>query len=297
MKARTEKALNSDDDSPLPGTEVHYLRSDHVGDDFKIIVGRPASRGLIAPKVLFMGDPWANFGTAVEITRMLCDAGDLPSLLVVAVGYRVATLQDNYPLRTRDFTPGIDVTTGHDDPTMMGGAPRFLAFLRDELKPWVEERYDVDTTDSTFFGDSLGGLFATYVMLSEPDTFARYGIGSPSLYWDDGAMFVLEATYARDHADLPAKVSFSIGAYENSAGDKHWREQLSADRRAAAEAEASGEPPYDMVADTERMVTLLRGRGYPSLEIDYEVLPGEYHQTAPPLNLSRSLRTLFHAPR
>jgi len=288
--------MNNDDDSPLPGTEVHSLRSDHVGDDFKILVGQPASPGLRPPKVLFMGDPWANFGTAVEITRMLGETGDLPPLLVVAVGYRVATLQDNYPLRTRDFTPGVDVTTGHDDPTMIGGAPRFLAFLRDELLPWVEGRYDVDTNDSTFFGDSLGGLFATYVLLTEPDTFARYAIGSPSLYWGDGAMFELEADYARHHDDLPARVSFSIGAYENSAGDRHWREQLPAARRAAAEAEASGEPPFDMVADSERMVGLLRGRAYPSLELDYEVLPGEYHQTAPPLNLSRSLRTLFDAP-
>jgi hypothetical protein len=50
------------------------------------------------------------------------------------------------------------------------------------------------------------------------------------------------------------------------------------------------------VADIERMVASLRGRGYPSLEIAYEVLPGEYHQTAPPLALSRSLRCLFDAP-
>jgi hypothetical protein len=52
-----------------------------------------------------------------------------------------------------------------------------------------------------------------------------------------------------------------------------------------------------MVADAERMVASLRGRGYPSLEIEFEVWPGEYHQTAPPLALSRSLRYLFDAPR
>ena len=31
--------------------------------------------------------------------------------------------------------------------------------------------------------------------------------------------------------------------------------------------------------------------------IGHEVLAGEYHETAPPLNLSRSLRYLFDAPR
>ena len=51
---------------------------------------------------------------------------------------------------------------------MMGGADRFIAFLHDELKPWLRERFAVDPDDSMFFGDSLGGLFATYVLLSEP---------------------------------------------------------------------------------------------------------------------------------
>ena len=116
-------------------------------------------------------------------------------------------------------------------------------------------------------GDSFGGLFATYALLSEPDTFRRYGIGSPSLYWDDGAMFELEASYARDHTDLDARVFFSIGAYESSVGDARWRTQLPTDRRAEAEAKAIGEPPFDMVGDMERIVASLRGRAYPSLSL------------------------------
>ena len=47
----------------------------------------------------------------------------------------------------------------------------------------------------------------------------------------------------------------------------------------------------------ENMVSALRSRGYPSLQVELEVLPGEYHLTAPPMSLSRSLRYLFDAPR
>jgi uncharacterized protein len=224
---------------------------------------------------------------------------EIPPLLVVAVGYRQATIDENEAVRSRDFTPTVDLTGGHTDPAMMGGASGFLAFLRDELKPRVPERYGVDTDDSAFFGDSLGGMFATYVLLNEPTTFRRYGIGSPSLHWDNGLLFEHEAEYARTHDDLPVKAFFSVGAYENPEGDKRWREQLPPDKRAKAEADAEAElgPPVDMMADLERMVESLRGRGYPSLEIEYEVLPGEYHETAPPLNLSRSVRYLFDAPR
>jgi predicted alpha/beta superfamily hydrolase len=247
--------------------------------------------------VLFMGDAWANFGTAVEAIRLLCLGGDIDSLLVVAAGYRVATIEDNFTLRSRDFTPTVDTASGYSDPATMGGADRFLAFLRNELKPWVRERYDADPDDSAFFGDSLGGLFAAYVLLNEPDTFPRYGIGSPSLYWDNGIMFEQEKAYAQTHDDLAAGVFFSVGAFENSEGDLRWREQLPAEKRANAEKEAEHEPPYDLVADTKRMVAALGGRAYPSLQIDSEILLGEYHHTSPPLNLSRSLRYLFDAPR
>jgi predicted alpha/beta superfamily hydrolase len=250
----------SDDDSPLPDTEVHYIRSEHVGDEFKIFVGHPHSSDTAPPSVLFMGDPWGDFGAAVGITRLLNYTGDLPPLLVVAVGYRVVTIEENEAIRGRDFTPTVDLTQTWGDPAMMGGAARFVAFLRDELKPWVRERHGVDPDDSAFFGYSLGGLFATYVLLNEPATFRRYGIGSPSLDWDKGVVFDHEAAYARTHDDLPAKVFFSVGANENTEGQRRWRAQLPADRRAKAEAQAEGDTPYDTVADVERMVASLRGR-------------------------------------
>lgn len=284
------------DDSPLPDTEVHHLRSEHVGDEFKVLVGHCESPAAAPEAVLFMGDTWANFGTAVEIIRLLRFTEVVPAMLVVGAGYRTTDIGEIEDLRCRDFTPTADAAGGYTDPAKVG-AGRFLSFLRDELKPWVRERYGVDPDDSMFFGDSRGGLFATYVLLSEPTTFRRYGIGSPALGWNQGVMFEHEAEYARSHDDLPARVFFSVGAYENPAGDARFLDQLPADRRAKMEAEAEAYPAEDFVAYAERMVAALRGRAYASLEIECEVLPGEYHETAPPLNLSRSLRYLFGAPR
>jgi predicted alpha/beta superfamily hydrolase len=267
----------SNDESPLPDTEVHYLRSEHVGDEFKILIGHCGSSDSGPPPVLFVSDAACLFGTAVEIVRLLNMMEHLPPLLVVGIGYRVATIQETLELRNRDFTPTVDPNlTGTATWSLMGGASNFLGFLRDELGPWVRERYGVDPHDSAFFGNSSGGIFATYALLSEPSTFRRYGIGSPGLWYDSEDLFEREADYARAHDDLQAKVFFSVGAYENP--DK-------------------SDSEVDLVAYTERMVAVLRGRSYPSLEIECEVQPGEYHPTAPPLNLSRSLRYLFNAPR
>lgn len=287
----------NDDLSPLPGTEVHYLRSEHVGDEFRVVVGHCDASESAPASVLFLGDTWANFGTAVEITRLMRLTGVVPPLLVVGVGYRTADLADVWNLRARDFTPSVPLGPGFEDASMMGGADRFIAFLHDELKPWVRERFGVDPDDSMFFGHSLGGMFAAYALLSHPATFRRYGIGSPSLWWDAGSIFTREEQYARAHADLDARAFFSVGAHETLEGRRRFIDQLPPDRRAQAEAEDAADPPVDMVADCERMVAALRGRAYPSLDVGLEVLAGEYHETAPPLNLSRSLRYLFDAPR
>ena len=108
-------------------------------------------------------------------------------------------------------------------------------------------------------------------------------------------MFDLEVEYANTHEDLPAKAAFVVGGYENPAGFQRRLDQLAPDHRATMEA-APGDWAEDYVGDTERMVTALRARGYSNLQIEHQVLPGEYHETAVPANFSRSLRYLFDAP-
>ena len=283
--------VTGNDLSPLPNTEVHYLGSEHVGDEFKVLIGHCGSPDSGALPVLYFGDIAWNFGMAVDIIRLL-RFEHLPDILLVGVGYRTADDDENERIRGRDFTPSAGT-----DNAMTGGADRFLAFLRDELKPWVEGRYDVDSSDSTFFGYSLGGLFATYVLLTQPATFQRYGIGSPYLAFNKWELFDREAAYATEHDDLPAKALFTVGEFETPEGRRRLVEQLPTERRAKAEALDVAYPPSDNVGDAERMVSSLRSRGYPSLQVELEVLPGEYHDTAPPISLSRSLRYLFDAPR
>jgi predicted alpha/beta superfamily hydrolase len=173
----------------------------------------------------------------------------------------------------------------------MGGAPNLLRFIRDELQPWVHTRYRVDPLQSMFFGHSFGGLFATYVLLTEPDTFTRYGIGSPSLWWHKTAAFDLEVAYAATHDDLRAKVFFSIGEHETHEG-----RQTEASRLPPDEARIAGLWYIDMVADMQRIVSSLRSREYSSLDLASTVFPDEFHITVPMLNLTRSLRYLFDAP-
>jgi predicted alpha/beta superfamily hydrolase len=280
----------------LPGTEVHYLRSSHVGDEFRICVGRCGDADGPVP-MLFVTDALLEFGTALEIARIQHMTENLPPTLVVGIGYRGTRMSEIGPQRQRDMTPTASMKGGHtQDPSQMAGADRFLAFIREELMPWAQERYAADPADAMLYGMSFGGLFATHALLSDPPTFRRYGIGSPSYWWDDGVMFEREAQYAGSHDDLPARVFVSVGGYENAEGSRHYASQLPPERRAKEEAEQAEDPTPDMVGQAERMIRQLESRGYPGLEIGFEVLPREYHTTVGPLNISRSLRWLFSAP-
>jgi hypothetical protein len=286
--------LSANDDSPLADTEVHYLHSDHVDAEFKIFVGHCGDTESTPPAVVYVSDANGAFASAVDTIRFMQLSAHLPPLLVVGIGYRLGGINETEVVRMRDFTPTFDkrFVRWFPDHTLMGGADAFLEFIRTELKPWVHARFQVDTTDSMFFGHSLGGLFGTYTLLTKPDTFRRYGIGSPSLWWHDDMMFEYEARVAAEYTDLAAHAFFSVGAFEDHDGRQREASRLSEEARAGAALRY-----IDMVADTQRMVAALRSRNYPSLEIECVVLPDEFHITVPVLNLSRALRYLYDAPR
>jgi predicted alpha/beta superfamily hydrolase len=270
------------------------LASDHVGDSFKIFVGRCGSDRAAPVAVCYLVDANGMFGATVDTIRLMQFQRHLPPLLVVGIGYRAGTLAETTALRTRDLTPtpwpGYVRFAPHDPPR--GGAPQFLAFLRDELMPWVAARYgSAGPEAATFFGHSLGGLFGAYVLVNRPDTFARYIIGSPSLWWDRRVVFAQEREYATTHDDLPADVFLGIGALETNEGRAREASRLDEESRALASA-----IDLDMVADMQEFVDQLADRGYPNLRLTGAVFPDEFHITVPFLVLSRGLRRVFDAP-
>ena len=62
----------------------------------------------------------------------------------------------------------------------------FIA-IEKELQPYIETKYKTNN-DKTIIGQSLGGLFATEVLLKKPTLFNKYIIISPSLWWDNGSL-------------------------------------------------------------------------------------------------------------
>jgi predicted alpha/beta superfamily hydrolase len=287
-------------DSPLLHSEVHYVDSNCVGAELKLLIGKCGLKEGTPPVVLYLPDADFCFGSAVNMLWAMQFLDWLPPMLVVGIGYRVSHELETLAPRSRDLTPSIDKETTETFGWEAGGAPRFHSFIKDELKPWVTQRFGVDADDDVFFGHSYGGLFGAYVLLTEPETFKRYGLGSASLWYDHWSIFEREAAYAATHDDMAAQVFLSVGEHEGPEGDRLQRAWLPEEKRADAEAEAAAEAAsygvVDPIVDQERLVRALRSRNYASLELASEVFPSEFHMTVGQLNLSRSLRHLFGAP-
>lgn len=68
-----------------------------------------------------------------------------------------------------------------------GGSERMRAFLREEVRPFVEARVRASGED-IIMGESVAGLFVVETLLRAPDMFDTYIAVSPSMWWNRGAL-------------------------------------------------------------------------------------------------------------
>jgi len=88
------------------------------------------------------------------------------------------TIKNGMDMRDRDFTP---TSTG----SVTGGADKFVAFIKNELMPYINKKYRGKPGGNTLYGGSLGGLLAVYVLMTQPDLFTSYIAIDPALWWDN----------------------------------------------------------------------------------------------------------------
>jgi predicted alpha/beta superfamily hydrolase len=270
-----EQATEDHQPVTLKNTEVRNLHSSIVDADFEISVALPESYSTSSSEypAFYVTDSNFWYALVTQTNFLLRLNQEIPEMIVVGIGYPSENLMDLTGWRRRDFTPTRDpeqeAIWKESIPGITefqsGGAPAFLQFIRDELKPFIASNYRVAESDSALMGDSLGGLFAFYVLFHQPDTFQRYLIGSPFLDYDDSVTFRFEEKLAAEHEDLPAKVFMAAGGLE---GD-------------------------ELLSSMKEMETLLRSRQYPGLSLETVVFEGENHFSVIPATTSRGLRTLF----
>ena len=238
----------------IQDTETHHLSSTHVDQEYNILVALPpgyADSDKTYP-TLYATDGDLVFGAITQLARIVAFGGEIPQLVVVGIGYPVHWTKTQ-PFRVRDYVPA-----GWRKEHPSGQAGRFLRFVCEELFPWVETAYRVDPDDRCYMGDSLGGLLGLYALLTRPEAFRRYLIGSPGIHQEDPEVFRCERDYAATHTDLQARVYMSVGSLEEEA----------------------------RIANMRRLCQDLQGRGYGGLHVTMRVFEAQTHQSVIPYFLT-----------
>lgn len=128
----------------------------------------------------------------------------LPEAIVVGIAY--GGFDPAINKRNTDFTaPGADATAEQ------GGAPGFLAFLRDQVIPEVEHRHAADPTRRILLGQSRGGYFVLWSAREAPDLFWGRIASNPARGPAREQLFAPAAPHARN--DL--KVAMVSGTRED----------------------------------------------------------------------------------
>ena len=138
-----------------------------------------------------------------EAAERLIHGRQMRGIIIVAVA--------NTPDRIELYTPFPDPKHGG------GEGPRYLDFMVNELKPWIDKQFS--TTDraehTAVAGSSLGGLSALYLAWSRPDVFGIAAGISPSLWW--GGRGFITAVAGDEKAKMPARIWLDMGTEESSA--------------------------------------------------------------------------------
>ena len=173
----------------LPNTEVLPLHSKQTGADYELLISTPPDyrqSGKTYPVVYVLDADYA-FALARNIVQHFVERENLPPMILVAVAYPgAATNRETYrKSRTRDYTPvyAPDGGYGAEYQKVSGGGPKFRAFFAKELIPLIDKKYPTERGDRAIIGHSYGGLFASYVLVTEPELFNRFIIVSPSLWY------------------------------------------------------------------------------------------------------------------
>ncbi|WP_279362303.1 alpha/beta hydrolase [Xanthomonas sacchari] len=261
----------------LVGTEVWDVPDPVSGRTYQVFVALPAGYADHSERrypVLYATDADYAFPVARQIARRLNGEGPaIEDFILVGLSYALGDAP--MPSRRRDYTPTTEAGDVAAAGATHGGSSTYIAYLRGHVLPFVAQHYRTDEARRLFLGHSYGGLLGTQILLSTPELFSGYILGSPSYWFGAHAMRAEETRFASSHRDLPAQVYMYVGEYEQRRYGKR----------------------YDMVTDAQQMVQTLRGRHYRSLRLQLDVLDDEDHLSVAPRGLTHGLKFLLGVPR
>jgi len=158
----------------IPHTQVIPIKNTKSGEQYELYIQLPteySKRSATKYPVFYITDAHENL-------KLLSGASGFLMEDVILVGISYQKNVDRLASRFRDYTPAYYTINGYKT----GNADNFFNFIRNDVIKYVEDNYRTIPEQRTYFGFSIGGLFGTHILLTQPDTFQNYILGSPAIY-------------------------------------------------------------------------------------------------------------------
>ena len=236
--------------------ETSFLESTDIDRIYNLYISLPVDyqEGLKEYPVIYVLDGDLFFGTVKDVVLVLSDY-EMKDSIVVGLGYDTDVFGDIVTNHYQDMDPGGP------------NYPKFTDFFINELIPFIESTYRVDSSDRTLIGFSMAGLSALTMMFEYPDSFNKIVTISPSLYRNQRNIFIAEEDYAAVSKELPLRLYLSVGELEQDL-------------------------VYNMVANLLELSSVLETRDYSGFSLTTEIIEGEDHYSVIPFSISKGLRAV-----
>ncbi|MCD4773499.1 MAG: hypothetical protein K8R41_08980 [Bacteroidales bacterium] len=241
--------LQAGEDNKIVIGEKETIYSKVLDEDRTMLIYLPQTYDFSTNNypVMYLLDGGFHFHHTSGIVQFLAAQGAIPEMIVVAV-----TNVD----RNRDFSPNHV-----DNVPTSGGAEKFLSFLSEELKPYIDKNYKTQQYN-ILVGHSFGGTFATYALMEKPDLFNAYIAISPYLMFDDNSLV------RKTEKHLKAK--YTNVQFYMTLGD---------------------EPAY--IECLEEFENIIKSKSPKGFEFSYVQMKDEGHGSIPHLSIYNGLKSIY----
>jgi predicted alpha/beta superfamily hydrolase len=244
----------------IAASEVRSMHSVETGRDYDLYIHVPADYGKETSKkypVVYILDGQWDFKLMDSVLGGLVYDKFVPQMILVGITYSGEN-PDYDSLRGMDYTP-----VAEDGRTGTGDAPKFYAFMKNELMRFVETNYRADAKGRVLMGSSLGGLFTLYAMFRDPSLFSGYMAASPAVDYGKRYSFKQEAEFAKGHKELAVRLYMGVGSDEG------------------------------LTKPVKEFMAMMDARKYKGLSREFKVFDPERHASNKPELYNRGLRFLF----
>lgn len=262
------------------------ITSKIMGKDYQLYISFPkgySTKDTIKYPVLFVLDGKSSFPVFKSVRESMDIDKELDSLIIVGIGSGLDPVSSSIN-RTNDYTPSLDTIFDRQyerdgakqynldynsvkGKIQSGGAEKFLQCITTEIIPYIDTHYKT-TNDRGITGFSFGGLFTAWCFINTKGIFNKFGINSPSLWWNSEdilkqaeVMFTKNKTWKIP----PTKVFISVGQKEES----------------------------KMVSGMEKFSKLLEAKRYKNISVTTHQFQGETHNSAISPSLKRTISILY----